>query len=114
LARYVYGGVHAKHPMRVAALAGTVVPGDPSGDVSPEEHNVLNESAMSPFTSWTYSETIARRFANSRGPGGVMLRLLIGRPEACDRWSWVRSPDYYNEQEILLRGVRMEAEVMPE
>ena len=115
MARYVYRGVHAKHPMRAAALNGTVVPGDPDGDVTPEEHNLLDESTISPFTSWTFSETIARRFANSRGPGGVVLRLpMNAAPCSSDTWSWVRSPDYYNEQEILLRGVRMGAEVMPE
>jgi hypothetical protein len=42
--------------MRAAALRGTVVP----GDLTSEEHNLLDESTISPFTSWTYSETIAR------------------------------------------------------
>jgi hypothetical protein len=100
--------------MRAAALNGTVVPGDPEGEMTPEEHNLLDESAISPFTSWSYSEDIAIRFARSRGPGGVVLRLPIddARKEGTG-WSWETSPDYKNEQEILLRGVRMGAEVMP-
>ena len=112
--QYVYRGVHAKHPMRAAALNGTVVPGDPEGTLSPEEHNLLDESTISPFTSWTYSETIARRFALSRGPCGILLRLPIEQPPTSGPgWSWEESPDFHNEKEILLRGVRMGAEVMP-
>jgi hypothetical protein len=112
--KYVYRGVHARHPMRAAALKGTVVPGDPEGDITPEEHNLLDESTASPFTSWSYSETIARRFAASRGPGGVLLCLPISNPGEEDAgWSWEQSPDVYDEQEILLRGIRMGAEVMP-
>jgi hypothetical protein len=99
--------------MRSAALNGVVIPGDPNGDVTPEEHNLLDESIASPFTSWTYSERIARRFADSKGPGGVLLRLPIASPlEGGDTWSWEQSPDRYNEQEILLRGVRIGAEVV--
>jgi len=100
--------------MRAAALNGTVVPGDPEGTLSPEEHNLLDESTISPFTSWTYSETIARRFALSRGPCGILLRLPIEQPPTSGPgWSWEESPDFHNEKEILLRGVRMGAEVMP-
>jgi hypothetical protein len=100
--------------MRAAAAKGIVVPGDPNGNTTPEEHNLLDESTRSPFTSWTYSEAIARRFANSKGPGGVLLRLPSdGPPSRGEGWSWQQSPDFHNEQEILLRGVRMGAEVMP-
>jgi hypothetical protein len=99
--------------MRAAALTGTVVPGDPNGDITPEEHNRLDESIMSPFTSRTHSETIATRFAESRGPGGIVLRLPIdpaSDPEG--HWTWVQSPDAFGEEEILLRGIRMDAEVI--
>jgi hypothetical protein len=109
---YVYRGVHAKHPMRAAALKGTVIPGDPSGTITPEEHNLLDASIASPYTSWTHSRIIAQRFANSRGPGGVLLRLPFHPPAPRDNWSWQQSPDIHNEQEILLRGVRMGAEVV--
>jgi hypothetical protein len=82
--------------------------------MSPEQHNLRDQSAVSPFTSWTYSEEIAREFANSSGTGGVVLRLPIEEaPGRGDTWAWVESPDFYNEQEILLRGVRMGAEVVP-
>jgi hypothetical protein len=100
--------------MIAAARNGTVVPGDPLGDITPEEHNFLDESVISPFTSWTYSLTVARRFASSRGPGGVVLRLAKSTPGDNDSWSWHDSPDIHREQEILLKGVRMGAEVVVE
>jgi len=100
--------------MIAAARNGIVVPGDPSGDITPEEHNFLDESAISPFTSWTYSLMVARRFAASRGPGGVVLRLPKDIPQENDSWSWHDSPDIHHEQEVLLKGVRMGAEVILE
>jgi len=110
--KYVYRGVHAKHPMRAVALKRMVVPGDPNGTITPEEHNLLDASIASPYTSWTHSKTIAQRFANSRRSGGVLLRLPFHPPTQGDTWSWQQSPDVHNDQEILLRGVRMEAEVV--
>jgi hypothetical protein len=65
---FVYRGVHAKHRMLAAAMTGAVVPGDLLGELTPEEHNFLDESSISCFTSWTYSLDVARGFANSRGP----------------------------------------------
>lgn len=110
---YVYRGVHAKHKMLEAARAGIVVPGDLNGDITPVEHNLYDESAISPFTSWTYTLSVARRFANSRGSGGVVLRLLKDDPMQGDLWSWHDSPDIHREQEVLLRGVRIGIEVLP-
>ncbi len=109
--RFVYRGVHAKHPMRAAALKGTVVPGDPNGDMTPEEHNLLDLSDASPFTSWTFSERLANDYAKSRGPGGVLLKLPYDFPTGGDVWSWYESPDVYFEQEVLLKGIRMGAGV---
>jgi len=107
----VYRGVHAKHPMRAAALKGIVVPGDPKSDMTAEEHNLLDLSDASPFTSWTFSEDIAAVFARTRGPGGVVLKLPYDLPTTNDVWSWHESPDVYFEQEILLKGIRIGAGV---
>jgi hypothetical protein len=109
----VYRGVHAKHPMRAAALKGTVVPGDPHGDMTPEEHNLLDLSDASPFTSWTFRREIAESYSASRGPGGILLSLPYHPPSETDTWSWHESPDDFFEQEILLKGVRMGAGVTP-
>ena len=86
------------------------VPGDPSSTMSAEEHNVLDLSAYSPFTSWTASLELARRFAS---PGGVVLKVATGSPGPGELWSWEYSPDSYLEQEVLLRGFRMGIEVLP-
>ncbi len=107
---YVYRGVHAKHPMRAAALKKTVIPGDPNGDMTPTEHNRLDLSDASPFTSWSASIEVARRFAKSRGSGRVLLRLPRSEPQPGDSWSWHESPDTFGEKEIILKGIRMDAE----
>jgi hypothetical protein len=99
--------------MLAAARNGTVVPGNPSGQITPEEHNLLDLSEVSQFTSWSYSLEIARRFADSRGRGGVVLRLVKDEPIEGDQWSWHDSPDVHQEQEVLLRGIRIGAEVLP-
>ena len=99
--------------MLAAARAGTVIPGDPDGDITPEEHNLLDESALSPFTSWSYSFDVAKRFAERRGPGGVVLCLIKDDMVEGDAWSWHASPDIHREQEVLLKGVRIDAEVLP-
>jgi hypothetical protein len=109
---YVYRGVHGKHPALQAARRGVVFPGDPKGSLTPEEHNIFDESAASQFTSWTYRLEIARTFAASRGPGGVILRLRLEASNANDTWSWEQSPDFHHESEILLKGTRIDAEVI--
>jgi hypothetical protein len=112
LASFLYRGVHARHPALSAALEGNVVPGDPQGAVTPEEHNLGGVSANSPFTSWTTRLEIARMYALSSGPGGVVLRLPAGVPLPEESWSWELSPDEYHEDEVLLRGSRSGATVI--
>ena len=109
---YVYRGVHPKHIKIADARSGIVTPGDPLGEMTPEEHNVLNESGCSPFTSWTYSLEVARRFAKRPARGGIVLRVTKDEPGPRDNWEWVDSPDQHNEQEVLLRGVRIGLEVL--
>jgi len=109
---FLYRGVHAGHPARASALNGVVVPGDINGTVSPMEHNIEDQSELSPYTSWTSNIDVARGFANSAGPGGVLLRVSTGSPGSRDAWSWEYSPDEWGEDEMLLRGVRIDAEVM--
>lgn len=109
---YVYRGVHADHPARASALNGVVVPGDVHGTITPEQHNLRDTSGTSPFTSWTHNRNVAIGFAKSRGRGGLLLVLPTGAPSAGDTWSWEASPDAWLEDEVLLRGVRIGAEVI--
>jgi hypothetical protein len=95
-----------------AALKGIVIPGDVNGSVSAEEHNLGGYSGQSPFTSWTETEEIARSYAKSQGPGGLILRVLVGPPPEKASWSWTLSPDVFCEGEVLLRGIRSGVEVM--
>ncbi len=81
--------------------------------MSPEEHNLLDESGESPFTSWTFSHNVARSFANSGRVHGIVLRLPYLPPALGEAWTWVVSPNFHKENEILLRGSRMDAEVIP-
>jgi hypothetical protein len=46
-------------------------------------------------------------------PGGVLLRVPQSPPSQGDSWHWEYSPDDYFEEEILLHGIRMDAEVIP-
>jgi hypothetical protein len=111
--QWLYRGVHGKHPMLKQARLGIVIPGDVTGSVTAEEHNYgKNEMlAMSPFTSWTERRSIAEIHARRHG-GGVVLRLRA-TPRRGVGWSWEISPDRYFEDEVLLRGVRIDAEVLP-
>ena len=60
----------------------------------------------SPFTSWTPDVNVALDHANKNGDGGILLRVPTGAPGPSDNWRWQYSPDVYNEQEVLLEGVR--------
>lgn len=109
---WLYRGVHGQHPMIAAARQRVVIPGDREGTISPQVHNegMISDLAVSPFTSWTTNIHIARERAAAHS-GGVILRLprVQGQDES---WSWVYSPDAFLESEILLRGVRIDAEVV--
>ena len=110
-ASYLYRGINGAHPGLALALRGIVIPGNLEGVVTPEDHNEGGPEAYSPYTSWTHSIEIARGYAR-RVPGGVVLRVPAGNPKSSDTWHWEWSPDEFYEQEILLYGVRMDAEVI--
>jgi len=110
---FLYRGVHASHPAIDAAREGSVIPGNVNGTISAAEHNAGGLSSNSPFTSWTTNIDIARGYAKSEGPGGVLLRVPEGAPPPGASWSWHWSPDQYGESEVLLRGTRSGAEVFP-
>jgi hypothetical protein len=107
----VYRGVHAKHPMLEAARRGVVIPGNENGDVSPEEHNYGRRLAESPYTSWSYSLEEAHRHGANWGSGYVILKLST-EISGGQNWSWQESPDVFDEQEVLLKGVRIDCEVI--
>lgn len=88
------------------------MPANVSGTVSPEEHNHDDRVGDSPFTSWTHSRAVAEFHRDKSGAGDVLLRVPEGAPTANDSWEWVWSPDDMFEEEILLRGVRMNVEVL--
>jgi hypothetical protein len=112
-ARFLYRGVHAAHPALDQARRGVVLPGNSFGDVTPLEHNKGGISEASQFTSWTYEREVAEFHACKFGPGGVVLELLHDTPNPGDLWAWEASPDLFDEQEVLLRGIRTGATVIP-
>jgi hypothetical protein len=109
---YVYRGVHAEHPRLEEARRRYVIPGNVAGTITPQQHNDEEFLEDSPFTSWTYSIGIAMKRAYDRGSGGLVLQLPLHPPGHEDSWEWVTSPDRYDEDEILLKGIRMDAEVV--
>jgi hypothetical protein len=56
---------------------------------------------------------IAQSYAMSQGAGGIVPELPTGVPPPGATWSWEWSPDVFGEQEVLLRGVRNGAKVLP-
>ena len=64
------------------------------------EHN--KGYTNSPFTSWTTDRGVAESFA---GKGGVVLEKQV----PWNRTVW--SPDYYNEDEVLIQGPVLNADV---
>jgi hypothetical protein len=108
----LYRGVHAGHPALSDALLGRAVPGDIHGNVTPEDHNRGEVSALSPYTSWTGDRDVADYHARRNGSGGVILELPMDDPLPSDGWSWEPSPDNFDEQEVLLRGHRTGATVI--
>ncbi|MGB6692165.1 MAG: hypothetical protein WBE76_30340 [Terracidiphilus sp.] len=82
-------------------MRGNVIPGDIHDIVTPEQHNRGNVSDISPYTSWTKEREVAEFHARRLGPGGVILKLPMIGPDPHDPWSWERSPDIFEEQEIL-------------
>jgi hypothetical protein len=94
------------------ARRGVVIPGDVNGTMSPTEHNQGRNLASSPYTSWTYSYDEAMRKATDRGTGGIILRLEYAGPPNGAPWNREESPDDFDEEEVLLRGIRMGAEVI--
>ena len=109
--RFVYRGVHTHHPALVAARLGTVTPANIAGRTAADAHNLGEGLAESPFTSWTHNYEIALSYARRFGPGGLVLRVPLGKPQGAESWAWEWSPDVFGEEEILLRGPRTGATV---
>lgn len=108
---YNYRGYHAGHLKIENARKGIIRPGDEHGTVTPEEHNRGGVSSISPFTSWTDSIAVARRFANEEGPGGIIVKVPRGAPPQGATWKWEFSFDEYMEREILLKGTRNDSTI---
>jgi hypothetical protein len=109
---FLYRGVHALHPALADARRGIVRPADVDSTLSAADHNAGGYSDRSSYTSWTSDEATALKYAQSNGSGGILLRVPRGSPEKGDDWSWEFSPDTYFEDEMLLRGVRLNVEAI--
>jgi hypothetical protein len=113
MAEYLYRGLHAGHPALVEARMGMVRAAMPESTVTPKEHNLGSRSGRSPFTSWSRERMVAVEFAESAGcHGGLLLRVEDLPPGPDATWEWVESPDERSESEVLMRGFRMDAEVV--
>ena len=72
-----------------------------------ENHNDNFEGNLnSPFSSWTRSEQVAKLYA---GEEGIILKAKLGAPDV----KFGFSPDEWNEQEVLVCGVVLSAEIIP-
>jgi hypothetical protein len=108
--RFLYRGVHAFHPALADARKGIVRPADVESTLSAEEHNRDGFSDRSPYTSWSSDKAVALKHAQRKGPGGILLTVPVGSAESGEGWKWEYSPDRWLEDEILLRGVRLNVE----
>ena len=108
----VYRGVHAGHPALAEARKGVVYPGKIDGSLTPADHNKGEVSHISQYTSWTRDRAIAKFHAEKFGPGGVVVEFPFDHPNPGDEWAWETSPDEFDEQEVLLRGIRSGATVI--
>jgi len=91
----LYRGVCVGHYDYKNAIKGMAVP--LGGHNDPDSHNWGDTESV--FTSWTTNINVARKFANKNGSGGVLLSKEFLIHEV------IPSPDKYNEQEILIRGI---------
>ncbi|WP_051890284.1 hypothetical protein [Chryseobacterium vrystaatense] len=91
----LYRGVCIGHYDYKNALKGMAIP--LGGHNDPDSHNWGDTESV--FTSWTINRNTALKFANKNGSGGVLLQKAFSVHEI------IPSPDKYNEQEILIRGI---------
>jgi RHS repeat-associated protein len=90
----VYRGVHGNHPQFQNAIKGKASPRGGHADAA--LHNAGDNRSV--FTSWSTDYSTAVDFALQEGPGGVVLK------QSAPRSSLIRSPDVFNESEILRMG----------
>lgn len=109
---FLYRGISAKHPAWFFASMGIVVPGDPLGTATAEEHNEGGIQEKSAYTSWTCNRATAEFFRDRDGPGGLLLRVEQTAPGPEDTWFWEWSIDLFFEEEVLLHGIRIGVEVI--
>jgi hypothetical protein len=94
------------------ARKGIVRPANPNATLTPEQHNLGGYSGRSQFTSWSREKMVAVEFAESNGPGGLLLRAEISPSSGRHTWEWIESLDGSSESEVLMLGFRMDAEVV--
>lgn len=92
----VYRGVWDDHPSIGDALKGKATPwgmNDASPIMSPVRHNAGETRSI--FTSWTRNPALAAERADV---GGVVLRFEVPKSRL------IRSPDIFDEAEVLIPG----------
>ncbi|MBI4597338.1 MAG: VCBS repeat-containing protein [Candidatus Omnitrophica bacterium] len=94
----IYRGVSKDHPGFRNAQRGIVLPRGGPMDAIAHNEGYTN----SPFTSWSANRNVAESFA---GKGGVVLEKQV----PWNRTVW--SPDAYNENEVLIQGPVLNADV---
>lgn len=94
---YVYRGVMPSHPGYEAAKKGIVAP--PGTRLNPSAHNSGVNKGTTAFSSWSRDpKTAATKFATDKG---ILLRMDLN---AIPGYRIFKSPDTFNEQEILITG----------
>lgn len=90
----LYRGVKNTHPGFQEAVQGVARPRQPlTGHADPTRHNLGD--TRSKFVSFTTDRNVARQFA---GKEGVVLEARVPRSRT------VASPDFFNENEVLVLG----------
>jgi hypothetical protein len=90
----LYRGVRTSHPGFKNAVNGVVKPRSQIlGHSNPMKHNLGN--TKSKLTSWTTDRNVAKRFSRQ---DGVILKTKVPVNKT------IKSPDLFNESEVLLKG----------
>lgn len=95
----IYRGVASNHNVFPDAEQGIASPGDVAGHADVLAHNA-GDTWTSRLTSWSTDPEVAEGFA---GKNGVVLQTTIEEMQARGV-NMLESPDYFDEDEVLLEG----------
>lgn len=95
----IYRGIAEDHFRFPEATDGVAMPGDPLGHADAFIHNG-GFTETSRLTSWSTDQGVAEKYA---GPGGIVLHTTTEELQA-QGINMLRSPDTFNEAEVLVEG----------